>query len=197
VLVAVVGVVLALVVLFHSHGTNRAGSQTPTVGPTVGNFAFTVRSVRAVPTGKTAHTGRRAKEAATGIERTLDALYFTAFLDPSAWQSGNYGSAWRLFSASAAAGARKQERTLTLGSRAGSLYDSVAAGGNGLFIRVLMDPGGRPSTAVAAVRFTADATQKSGGTATISSVGEYYLTPGHRGWSISGYDVKLSGRKRR
>src|SRR5205823_7762205 len=117
------------------------------------------------------------------IERTLDALYFTAFLDPSAWQSGNYGPAWRLFSTDAAAGARKQERTLTLGSHAGSLYDSVDAGHNGLFIRVLMDPGGHPSTAVAQVLFTADATQKAGATTTITSAGDYYLTPRHRGWT--------------
>ena len=196
-LLAVVAVVVALVLLFHSHGKTTAGPPVPTVGPKVGNFAFTVRSVKAIPTGKTAHTGRRAKLAAPGIERTLDALYFTAFLDPAAWQSGNYGSAWKLFTSSAAPGARKQERTLTLGSGAGSRYDSVAAGKTGLFIRVLMDPAGRPSTAVAAVKFTATATQTTGGTTTISSVGDYYLTPRHRGWSISGYAVKLSGRKRK
>jgi len=192
----VVAVVVALVLLFHSHG-KTTGSAVPTVGPTVGNFAFTVRSVKAIPTGKTAHTGRRGKVAATGIERTLDALYFTAFLDPAAWQSGNYGSAWRLFTSNAAPGARKQERTLTLGPGAGSRYASVAAGKTGLFIRVLMDPGGKPSTAVAAVKFTATATQTTGGTTTISSVGDYYLTPRHRVWSISGYAVKLSGRKRK
>ena len=66
-----------------------------------------------------------------------------------------------------------------------------------MFIRVLMDPGGHPSTAVAQVLFTADATQKAGGTATITSAGDYYLTPRHREWTISGYDVKLSSKRKR
>ena len=153
--------------------------------------------MKAIATGKTSHPGRHAKVAATQIERTLDTLYYAAFLDPAAWQSGHYDAAWRLFAPNARAGARHQERTLTLGPAAGSLYDSIAPGRNGLFIRVLLDPAGRPRTAAVSVLFTAKATARAGGTTAITSTGQYFLAPaGRHAWTISGYAVKRSGGRR-
>src|SRR5437763_13698814 len=101
VLVVVIGIVAALLVLFHSSGGKPGITPTspvPTSGTVVGGFAFTVRQVKAVPTGKTAGTQAAANLAAKHIERTIDALYFTGYLDPAAWQSGTYDSAWKLFS---------------------------------------------------------------------------------------------------
>jgi hypothetical protein len=188
----VVVVVAAVLVLFHSKGSPGPSATTPgpSSGPVVGNFAFTVKRVRAVPTGATAGTTAAATAAAKRIERTMDSLYFTGYLDESAWRSGSYDAAWKLFSRDAQARARRDEGRLTLGSGAGSRYTSVTAGPNAAYVRVLMDRSGHPATAVVTVRFTAKAQGTGGTSSIIRSTGAYFLLPGHRGWSIAGYEVK-------
>ena len=193
ILVVVLGVAAALLILLRSNDS----TETPTPGgsgassaPPVGDFSFTVREVKVVPTGKTAGVNQQAHTAAKSIERTMDALYFTGYLDPSAWQSGNYDDAWKLFAQQAQAQARKDAPTLTLGSDAGSKYSTVGEGPNTAFVKVLMDPAGHPTTAVVKVRFTAKGTGKDGTTSLITSSGDYFLIPGSGGWKITGYDVK-------
>jgi hypothetical protein len=194
ILVVVLGVVAGLLVLLHSDdstGTPAPGGSTgASSAPPVGNFAFTVREVKVVPTGKTAGVKQQANTAAKSIERTMDALYFTGYLDPSAWQSGNYDEAWKLFAQQAQAQARQDEPTLTLGSDAGSKYSAMGEGPNTAFVKVLMDPAGHASTAVVTVKFTAKGTGKDGTKALITSSGDYFLIPGSGGWRITGYDVK-------
>jgi hypothetical protein len=192
VLVVVGGVVAALLVLTHSSGTPRppSTSTTPTAGPPVGNFSFAVKDVRVVPTGKTAGTKKAGAAAAKRIERTMDALYFEGYLDPSAWQNGSYDAAWKLFARAARARAQKDEPNLTLGADAGSRYSAVTAGPNAAFVRVLMDRAGRPATALVTVRFSAKAAAKDGTTSVLTSSGQYYLVPGPAGWAITGYTVK-------
>jgi hypothetical protein len=193
ILVVVLGVAAALLVLLHSNDSNGTptpgGSSGASSAPPVGNFSFTIREVKVVPTGKTAGLKHQANAAAKSIERTMDALYFTGYLDPSAWQSGNYDDAWKLFAQQAQAQARKDEPTLTLGSDAGSKYSAVGEGPNTAFVKVLMDRAGHPATAVVKVKFTAKGTGKDG-TSLITSSGDYFLVPGSGGWKITGYDVK-------
>jgi hypothetical protein len=124
----------------------------------------------------------------------MNGLYFTGFLNPRAWQSGDYRGAWALFAKEAVDKARKDEDTLTLGPTAGTAYSSVTAGPSTLFIRVLLSKTGQASTAVAVVRFTATATTQDGASSSITSTGDFFLQPTRRGWSISGYDVHRSGK---
>jgi hypothetical protein len=193
ILVVVLGVAAALLVLLHSNDNaapTPGNTQSPTTAPPVGNFSFTVRQVKVVPTGKTAGVEHQGNSAAKHVERTMDSLYFTGYLDPSAWQSGNFDDAWKLFAPQAQAKARKDESTLTLGSDAGSKYSAVDAGANTAFVKVLMDPAGHPATAVVTVHFTAKGTGKDGSSSTITSSGDYFLIPSSGGWKITGYDVK-------
>ena len=196
VLVLVLGA--ALIIVFHSNRSTPAGSSggsgSEGQGPPVGNFAFDVREVKAVPTGKTAQMNQRAAKASKGISRVLDSLYYTGFLNPDAWQHADYGEAWKLFAPEAVSGARKDVRTITLGPDAGSRFQSVTAGNtSALFVKVLLDPGGHPATASVAVHFVAKAVEQAGGTDTIESSGEFFLSPGPHGWAITGYQVKTTG----
>jgi hypothetical protein len=192
ILVVVVGVAVGLLVLLHgNNGSPQAApSSSPSQAPPVGNFSFTVHQVKVVPTGKTAGTQAAGTAAAKNIERTMDGLYFTGYLDPSAWQTGNYANAWKLFAKEAQAKAHTHVSVLTLGSDAGSKYSAVAAGANTAFVKVLMDRAGHAATAVVTVRFTAKGTGKDGSTSLITSSGDYFLIPGAGGWKITGYDVK-------
>lgn len=197
--VIVVGVAAALVVLFAGGKSSTGPGQVPTgsgptTAPPVGNFSFTVGQVHAVTTGTTAGSQAAAASAARRIERTMDALYFAGYLDPSAWQSGSYDRAWALFVKEAQAGARKDESALTLGPGAGSKYSSVTAGHSTADVRVLMDPSGHPATAVVTVRFAAKAAGSDGTTSTITSDGAYYLVPSPTGWFITGYSVKRGAK---
>jgi hypothetical protein len=56
-------------------------------------------------------------------------------------------------------------------------------------VRILIDPSGHPSTAVADVTFAARGTKTNGALAVIRSVGQYFLRPSPRGWSIYAYEV--------
>jgi hypothetical protein len=190
--VVVLGLAAGLILLLQ--GNNGSPSPTesaaPISVPPVGNFSFNVGHVTVVPTGKTAGTQAAGNAAAKNIGRTLDGLYFTGFLNPSAWQSGNYDAAWKLFANEAQAKARKDESTLTLGPDAGSKFSSTAAGLHNAYVKVLMDKAGQPATAVVTVSFTVKGTGKDGTTTNIKSTGEYFLVPRPGGWAITGYAVK-------
>lgn len=195
VLVVVVGVAAALILLLHGKsGPGPGPSTVPSSGPTVGNFAFTVKQVKAVPTGVVAGTQQKANAAARSIEHTMDALYFTGFLDPNAWQQGDYGAVWKLFVRGAQKQAKKDEGTLTLGANAGSKFSSVTAGDSTAIVRVLLDPRGNPATAVVTVHFVATAKATDGTTAAIASSGDFFLTPAGKAWTITGYDVSRKAR---
>jgi hypothetical protein len=121
-------------------------------------------------------------------------LYATAFLDPSAWHSGRYERAWDLFAGDVVKSARDHQEVLTLGTKAGATYQSVAARQSRLDVKVLMDRSGNPSTAVGTVAFTARGEQTSGGATAIVSDGQFFLRPGSHGWIIDAFDVRRHDR---
>lgn len=136
----------------------------------------------------------RARQAATGISRTITRLYTEAFLDPANWRTGSYANVWPLFDAGAGAAARKDVQTLTAGTDAGSRYDTVEPVAGTIGIRVLMDKANRPSIAVATVDFSADATATAGGLTTLVSSAQYVLHDTPAGWRIYSFRVQRRDR---
>jgi len=193
VLVVVLGIAVAALVLFHGSGKSPVTpsvSVGPSGEPVVNGFAFDVRQVKAVPTGPSKGAQAKAVAAARGIEKTMNTLYYTAYLDRNSWQGGNYANAWKLFAADTVSQAKKDERTLTLGPDAGSKLSGVAIGPNAALVKVLLDTHGQPATAVVTVHFTAKKTGTDGSHSAVTSQGDYFLMPISGGWRITGYDVK-------
>jgi hypothetical protein len=194
--VVAVGVALGLFFALKGGGAQapQRASSSPSSSARAPRFQFRLASVRVVITGRRGGTRAAGRRAAERIRTTLDTLYSAAFLDPSAWRTGRYGLAWGLFAGSIAKSAHDHRDVLTLGSRAGATFDSVAAHPSRLDVRVLMDRSGNPSTAVGEVSFTARGEQKNGGATTIVSEGQYFLRPGSHGWVIDAFDVKRRDR---
>jgi hypothetical protein len=158
-----------------------------TAGP--GEFGFDLKGVRASATSRTPPSELRdtVREAGTGVKATMDALYFRAFVDPGSW--GDYGSVYELFDGRAADRAEEDAEVLTLGPDAGDVYDALSPTTGTLSIAVLTDLKDAPSTAIAEVRFVADAERKDGMSTRISSTGSFFLRPVDGTWRVFAYRV--------
>jgi hypothetical protein len=156
-------------------------------------FHFRVVSREAIKTGvpvRPVVVRRSVRVTVQKVRRILERIYRDGFLDPRSWQANRYSRVFRRFTGPAARAARKHPRTLTLGPGAGKVLDRVGGPWGKMRIRVLLQPGGRPYTAAVQVRFRARATRKNGLVRVIVSKGQFFLTPGPRGWKIYAYDVK-------
>ena len=166
---------------------------TPEPDVVVPDFAFRLDGVRALDTGAHQGAAHRARHAARNIRKTLTDLYVNGFVDPNSWRRGRFGELWSLFTKEALPQARAEVETLTIGSDANDLYEAVHPKGGVLKVRVLLDRGGHPSTAVASVDFFA-----RGNTGerfvSISSAGQYFLRPQHNEWSIYAYELRRDDR---
>jgi hypothetical protein len=180
--------------LAFEHREDASDRGSPSPGPSesgapVPAFSFEVASVQPLPTGVKKGVAQATHAAATDIHETLDQLYVAGFIDPATWGTGHYHEAWQAFTSDAITTARNDEETLTLGARAGRMFSTVLPHAGSLRLRILIDPSGHPSTAVADVTFAARGTQTNGALAVIRSEGQYFLRPSPRGWSIYAYEV--------
>ncbi len=159
--------------------------------PPTPSFAFTLtKSVPvSIKTAKVQQLAGPTAQAASAVSKTMTDLYTEAFLDPSNWHAGSYDSVWRLFDAGAAAAAQKNVETLTAGAGAGGSYDTIEPFTGTLAVKVLLDQNDQPGTAVAIVRFTADATAKDGTVRALVSSGQFYLHPTPSSWTIYSFEV--------
>jgi hypothetical protein len=201
----VVGLVLAL---GGGHGTTTGASPapnrtTPTPTPTLRPTAalpprapsFDFRVLKSTPVRgssrtrikKVRHTTRRAVQ---NIRDDLGRMYRLAFLVPADWQHDRYGPAFQLFAGTARSTARAHPTLLTLGPDAGKRFSRVASASGTLKIRVLLDRGGHPFTAVATADFRARAVRTAGGATLVHSLGSYFLRPSKHGWLIFGFQVR-------
>jgi hypothetical protein len=198
---ALIGAALALIggglgaflALSGGSGESSGGGSSPSASPSaepVPHFSFALASVRALPTGSKQGVLKAAHAAAQRIHLTLDQLYVTGFIDPGAWRTGHYFRAWQTFTSDAVGTARRDESTLTLGTGAGRMFRAVRPHAGAMKVRILMDPSGHPSTAVADISFSAQGTMPNGRTDVIRSDGHYFLRPSPRGWSIYAYEVR-------
>jgi hypothetical protein len=185
------GVAIGVFFAVHGGGTGRSAAAPNSHSPSAPapHFSFNLAKVRVMPTGKKKGAKQAAHAAAMDIRSTLDTVYATGFIDPRTWRSGHYGEAWRAFTKDAISRARSDAATLTLGTRAGSVFNSVEPHAGMLVVRILLNPKGRPKTAVANVGFAARASERSGHVIVIRSTGHYFLRPRAHGWVIYGYEV--------
>lgn len=128
---------------------------------------------------------RAARDAATTIQKTLSGFYDAAFMDPETWKQGLAPGAWRAFAKSLQERAKADAGALTLGEVAGSMEELTVTNAS-LSVRLLLDPGGRPTAAVATVAL--DATGTAGGEPVlVSNRATFLLRPSGRAWLVVGY----------
>ena len=159
-------------------------------------FDFIVKPATAIPTAPDADEAAlsaSADEVAQEITPLIDDLYTNAHLDPSNWRHDDYEEVFAAFAPQAAATAEQNVETLTLGSTAGNVFDTVDPGKSKskLSYQVLFDPDGEPETAVVSVIFRATAERKNGTYLAVVSKGEFFLRQidGQEGWTITAFDV--------
>ena len=162
-------------------------------------FDFIVKPATAIPTAPDADEAAlsaSADEVAQEITPLIDDLYTNAYLDPSNWRHDDYEEVFAAFAPQAAATAEQSVETLTLGSTAGNVFDTVDPGKSKLSYQVLFDPDGKPETAVVSVIFRAKAERKNGTYLAIVSEGEFFLRQidgqegQEDGWTITAFDVR-------
>lgn len=201
----IIGSVLAALALGVGAFVVLRGGGVPLVDDLVGRddsvpeFRFELGKVQVVPTASSDDRDamqRSAEQAARGVRTALTSIYLEAFLDPASWREDAYDDAYTSFSTRAAVRARQDAEVLTLGSGAGDRYETVLPVTGKLRVRVLMDGQGKPVSAVALVRFTADATGTDGVVTEIVSSGQYFLEPVAGGWAVVGYVVDRNDRER-
>jgi len=161
-------------------------------------FDFIVKPATAIPTAPDADhaaLSANAGEVAQEITPMIDDLYTNAYLDPSNWRHDDYEEVFAAFAPQAAATAEQSVETLTLGTTAGNVFDTVDPGKSKLSFQVLFDPDGEPETAVVSVIFRATAERKNRTYLAIVSEGEFFLRQidGQQGqeggWTITAFDV--------
>jgi len=185
---AAVGVVaLAGVAAFLLLGGDVPGVDEGPKGPS--QYTFDLKNVKATPTSETppGQLEDVARSAATGVEATMDQLYFVAYVDTDSW--GDYGGLSDLFIGRAAAQLETDTDVLTLGANANDVYDSLDAPPGTLRVIVLTDAKDAPASAVALVRFQADTTRKQGSPTRILSTGSFFLHPVDGEWRVYAYRV--------
>ena len=185
---AAVGVIaLAGVAAFLLVGGDVPGIGQGPSGPS--EYSFDLKSVKAAPTSETPPRQLEdvARSAADGVEVTMDQLYFVAYVDEGSW--GDYGDLSDLFIGKAAARAEADTDVLTLGADANEVYASLDAPPGVLRVTVLTDAKDAPASAIALVRFQADAKRKQGSPTTIVSTGSFFLHPVDGEWRVYAYRV--------
>jgi hypothetical protein len=148
---------------------------------------FTFADVTSIPlsSGGSAPSAD-ASRVAQDIAASLSTFYDAAFVDPTTWGKPLPAPTWTPFAANVRAQAQKDVQTLTLGS-SGAQLRSLSVTGSSIQVRVLFDPSGHPSTAVAAVTFEAQGVLKDGGAVEVTSDGSFLLQPDKGTWEITGY----------
>jgi hypothetical protein len=181
--------VIALLVVggFLLLGGDVPGIDDGPDGP--GEFSFDLGNVQASPITRTPPSEVRdvAREAGNGIKETMDELYFRAFVDTGSW--GDYEAAFALFEGRAATRAQADAEVLTLGATASDVFEALDPSTGTLTISVLTNRTDAPVTAIAKVRFEADARLRDGSSAQIVSVGSFFLRPIEGAWRIFAYRV--------
>jgi hypothetical protein len=185
--VLAVAIVLVVVFVIKPGGGSQTGLSAKTP-------AFDFRLVSATPILGADHTSGDpaavAEKAGNDIKTVLDRMYSLAFLDPEVWHSGDYSAVFGFFDQGAAANTAKADAsTLTLGENAGGRFTTVTPASGILAVKVLVDKGGTPVSAIAAVDFEAKATGKNGPSDMVVSKGQYFLHILEGGWTILGYSV--------
>ncbi|MBI4260667.1 MAG: hypothetical protein HY658_08890 [Actinobacteria bacterium] len=156
-----------------------------------------VRSREAVLTGGRvgpAAARRSVRRAAVGIRAAITRYHREAFVAEENWTRGRYGPAFEAFVGAARLAVRGDIEVLTLGREAGSVYLGVTPVGGWLRLRVLLNPRGRPVSAVALSVVRVRAGRAEGGDTLVVVRGRFFMQPGKGTWLVMGYDVERDDR---
>lgn len=123
-----------------------------------------------------------------GVVETITELYSIGFVDPSAWQGGEFPGLFRLFAGAARDRLGEDLERLTLG-RAATELDVVRPRRATLDVRFLADAAGRAVVAVADVRFEGIGLD-DGDERPIRHEGEFTMRRVNGSWRIVAYDVR-------
>jgi len=169
-----------------SGGTPAVDASSPTAEPPAFELAVDLRDVR-VAGVRGGLRPRDLREPTRAIRRTMTELYSIGFVDPSAWDGGEFSSLFPLFAGEARRQAEQDLQRLTLGRLATQL-DAVRPRRARLHVRFLADAADRAVVAVADMRFEGvgiDGDDER----EIRQDGEYTLRRVHGGWRVVAYDV--------
>jgi hypothetical protein len=152
-------------------------------------YSFELKSVKASPLSETPPRQLQdvADAAGEGVKATMDQLYFFAYVDTGSW--GDYGDLFGLFEGKAVDRAEGDTDVLTLGANANDVYDTLAPTTGVLRVVVLTNEKDAAASAIAQVRFQADATRKQGSPTEITSTGSFFLRPVDGEWRVFAYRV--------
>jgi len=187
-----IAIAVVVVALLAIGGFLLFGGDVPLIdeGPDApGEFSFEMKGLRASTTSRTPPAQLRdtIREAGTGVKATMDELYLRAFVDMDSW--GDYEAAFAVFDGPAAARAEADGDVLTLGLDANEVYDALTPTTKTLSITILTDRKDAPASAIAQVRFQADAQAQDGSSTQVSSSGAFFLRPVEGEWKVFAYQV--------
>lgn len=183
----------ALVVFKAAGGSDPGDGKDHRISADTPDFSFEVRKAVVVPTVTGDRTTKeQANVVAQSVADELANFYKTAYLDPNNWSSGKYEAVWTYFDRAAVADAKSHAESLTLGD--GSGYDSVAPKPGTTTVKILMGSDGKPQTVAAQVTFGVLATDGSGAQTTFASMGQYFLKPVGKEWTIFAFKIQKSSQ---
>jgi hypothetical protein len=180
-------VVVSVFVLLGGRGAPLEPSRPPSTSPPEPPreaFVFPLVKTTATRTGRRNNAG--ARTAAARIQAALSAFYDAAFMDPRNRERGLPPEAWNAFVGQARKQAMSDAAALTLGE-AGPSIEELSVTEASLSVRILLDPRGRPQSAVATVVFDASGTLKTGEAVQVSSRASFLLEPDGTTWLVVGY----------
>ena len=185
-------VVVAVILVFLLKG--GGGDKGPfTPDPQTPAFAFETSKVLVVATttdAKAETLKTKAKVPGDDVKTIVNALYINAFLDPSNWQDGSYDDVWTLFDTGSGTEAQTQVDTLTAGTGAGDVFDTIVPTGNStLKMKVLFDPKEEPYSVVAIVKFKATGAGKDGQDLLMLSKGQYIFQKVDGSWKVVSFRI--------
>lgn len=162
----------------------------PEVSTETPEFAFDMRQFDVISSSTDVKADHEANQpAAEDVTEVMNAYYRAAFLDPNNWREGTYDSAWAAFEKAAVADAKAQADVITLGDGYTDA-ESVMPKPSTDSVKILLNPGGKPETAVAQVTFGALVTKPGGEQVTVSNLGQFFLRPVEgKDWKIYAFRV--------
>jgi hypothetical protein len=141
--------------------------------------------------GTTSTVSLRSKKGSPGdvpesVQTTLSAMYDGLFLDPHAWSTAPPSDVYDHFTDTAKPAAQQAGPSLGLGSLTGTI-STLKVNSSNLAVRILIDPSGRPTSAIGEVQFVATAQTKAGSTIRITRHAQYLMENVNGTWLVAGF----------
>jgi hypothetical protein len=190
-IVAAVVVVVALFLIFG--GKDSPIDIGPLGGPDTPVAEFHFKKVVTGATGTVANTDKKqqtkvAKQAAPDVEAVVTAVLQAGYVDPATW--GDAGAIEGSFTGPAADQVEPNIETLTLGTTAGDIYESVTPTPSRLKVTALTDGDPKVIRAMAEFDFKAKAALKDGTAAKVTVEGTFFLVPDGDTWKVEAFRIE-------